>query len=160
MSVGRVKSLETAIGVNDLLIGTAFGSSNGIFRRNPSVWTDNGVAYSAFATIGTMLVSEPGGAPQTFDHLAMQLQPRGTMPSIWVLNNELDPTVVPFVELFAPVPDPTNMPASQSIWSRRWYLKSAQVMVPMVVQTVQVKVQFATENAKNEVLGVYLRNHP
>lgn len=161
MGVGRVKSVETGIGINQLWIGTPPAATPAsIFTRDLTIWQDNGTPYPAFATIGTILAAEPGAAPATFDHVALQVLPRGTMPTIWVLNNELDPTVVPFVQLNNPVPDPTNLPPAKTLWSRRWYLKSANVMLPMLIQTTQVKISFPAENAKNEVLGVYLRGQP
>lgn len=151
--VGRVKSLETSTGVNTLLIG---GATN-IYKRDLTTWADDGVSYTAFATIGTMMVAEPGTV-NTFAHVAMQTKAIGSTPSIFVLNNEINDSVVPFTQLFNPVPDPPDLPLSQTLLAKRWYLKSAQVALPMWVNTVQLKITFATENAANEILGVYLRS--
>lgn len=153
MGVLRVKSLETSTGVNTLLMG----SGTTIYKRDLSVWTDNGVPFSAFATIGTMMVAEPGTV-STFTHVAMQTKAIGSTPSIFVLNNEINDSVVPFTQLFNPVPDPPDLPLSKTLLAKRWYLKTAQTPLPMWVNTVQLKIAFATENAANEVLGVYLRS--
>jgi hypothetical protein len=153
MGVTRVKSLETSTGVNTLLMG----AGDTIYKRDLTVWTDNGAPFTAFATIGTMMVAEPGTV-STFTHVAMQMRPLGTVPSVFVLNNEIDPTVVPFTQLFNPVPDPPDLPASLTLWAKRWYLKSSLTPLPMWVNTIQLKIKFATENAANEVLGVYLRS--
>jgi hypothetical protein len=153
MGVGRVKSLETTVGVNTLLLG----ASSGIYQRVLNDWSDNGTAYAAFATIGTMMVAEPG---QVKDFIAVcaQTKAKGSIPSIWVLNNEIDPAVVPFTRLGNPVNDSPLLSPSLTLISKRWYLKSALTPLPTIVNTVQVKVQFAAENAANEVLGVYLRS--
>jgi len=93
-----------------------------------------------------------------FTYVASQLRAKGSLPSIWVLNNEIDSTVVPFTQVFAPVPDPPDLPPSQTLLARRWYLKNSLTPIPEIVNTVQVKMSFPAENAANEVLGLYLRN--
>lgn len=152
---GRVKSLETSTGVNTLLVG---GGST-VYKRDTSVWTDNGTPYSAFAVIGTLLVAEPGEVA-TIEHVAAHLKPVGTLPSIWVLNNEIDPAVVPFTQLNNPVVDPPALSGNppKTLWAYRWYYKSSLTPLPQWINTIQIKIAFAAENAKNEVLGVYLRD--
>jgi hypothetical protein len=157
MGAGRVNSLETATAVNTLLLGTPSGRQIGLFKRDLTVWQDNFVSYTAFATIGTMMVAEPGSVAK-FTYVASQLRAKGSLPSIWVLNNEIDSTVVPFTQVFAPVPDPPDLPPSQTLLARRWYLKNSLTPIPEIVNTVQVKMSFPAENAANEVLGLYLRN--
>lgn len=156
---GRVKSLETATGVNTLLMADKTGPN--LWKRTLSVWMDNETPFSAFATIGTIQTAEPGSL-STLSHVMLQLKPNGTLPKVSVLFNEIDSSVAPFVELLNPVADPPELytaanPAPKTLWAYRWYSKSTETPLPLLFNTLQLKIEFAAENAANEVLGVYLR---
>lgn len=156
---GRVKSLETATGVNTLLMADATGTK--LWKRALSIWTDNGTPFSAFAIIGTLQVAEPGTVA-TLSHVAMQLKPHGTLPTVSLLFNEIDSSIVPFTELFNPVPDPPDLytsanPAPKTLWSYRWYTKATNTPLALWFNTVQLKLEFPAEDAANEVLGIYFK---
>lgn len=53
-----VESIETAPGTHQLLVGPK--TSGPILMRDYSVSTDNGVAYSAFAVLGSIVLAQPG----------------------------------------------------------------------------------------------------
>jgi hypothetical protein len=155
MGAGRVKSIESAIGVQSLLNGVG----QNWFVRNLSIFTDNGVAYPCTATVGILQVATPGRWI-TLDNIGIQTWAHGgSLPSISLLNNEITGT---FISLFNPVPDPPDLYGigpniqfgPQTLLQYRWYLKSSQVPLPMKMNTIQMTMAFPAEAFKAEVLGI------
>src|SRR6185437_17076201 len=54
--IGAVLSVETTAGTHKLMIGQ---SSGAVLIRDLSTFTDNGTSYTAFATIGSLVLAQP-----------------------------------------------------------------------------------------------------
>jgi hypothetical protein len=158
VTAGRVKSLETAIGVNTLINSTA----SGVWSRSLTTFSDNNLPYSAFFTIGVMQVA-PQGQVASLQNIGIQGSGLGTTPSLFVLLNEtVASTAAPFLQIFQPVNDPPDAPASISLMAKRWYVEST--IAPFrtgtkLINLASVKIQFnSTDIVKNEIYGVFLRD--
>jgi hypothetical protein len=157
-TTGRVKSLETATGVQSLLNS----STTGVFVRDLNVFSDNGVPFPAFVTVGTMTVA-PLGERVTLNNVAAYLTTAGALPQMWILLNEIQASdTAPFMQVFNPVNDPPNAPASVSLYAKRWYVEST--IAPFrtgtaLVNLVSVKLVFSpTGTTKDELLTLTLRD--
>jgi hypothetical protein len=156
ITAGRVKSLETSTGVNTLLNAT----TGGIWQRVLTTFSDNGNAYPAFFTIGVMQLA-PQGQAAMLNNIAMQSAALGTIPQVWLLLNEINSNVNPFLQLFNPVNDPPEV-VSGSLWAKRWYVENTLSPFPSgtaLINLASIKVVFSsTDTVKNEVYGVFLRD--
>jgi hypothetical protein len=152
---GAMASIELTTANWRLLIGRPTGAGY-ILERDLSTWSDDGSAYTAWATVGSLTVAPPRHVTN-LESVLLQTAAVGTYPTVSVLLNEIaDLSVFPatFVTLPNPVPDPPQLPATQSILTKRHDLKAAQSPLPSHVQHMQVKVVFATEAQPNEVYGL------
>ncbi len=140
-----VVSVETSPGTHQLLIGQSTGT---VLTRNYSSFSDNGVAYSAFATIGSLILAKPGQLA-ALESIILELKNVGSIPTISLLLDEISGT---FEQLISSVTDPPNLVPSNSVMSRRWYLSQGQAST--FCRHIQLKVSFAAEVAKNELLTV------
>jgi hypothetical protein len=140
-----VVSVETSPGVHQLLIGQSNGT---VLVRNYSVFSDNSTPYSAFATIGSLVLAKPGQLA-LLDSIVVELQNRGTPPSVSLLLDEISGT---FEQLVKAENDPPNLAPSQTVMSKRWWL--SQGNLPAFCRHIQLKLSFVTEAVKNEVLTV------
>lgn len=154
---GRVKSLETSTGVNALLNST----SAGVWSRSLNTFTDNGSPYAAFFTIGVMQVA-PQGQIASLNNVGIQASGAGSVPQLWLLLNEINASFVPFSQIFAPVNDPPDAPASQSLIAKRWYVEQTIAPFPTgtrLINLLSAKIVFSpTGITKDEVFGVFLRD--
>lgn len=140
-----VVSVETSPGIHQLLIGQSNGT---VLTRNYSVFSDNGNAYSAFATIGSLVLAKPGQMA-ALNSIVLELQQVGSVPGVSLLLDEISGT---FEQLIQSVTDPPRLPTSQTIMSRRWYL--SQGNAASWCRHIQLKLSWAAEAFKNEVLTV------
>jgi hypothetical protein len=108
--------------------------------------------YSAYATIGTLVIA-PLGTTTPLGAVLIERVATGSDATVSVLLNEISGT---FVALPNPVSDPPLLPASATVIAKRHYLKTAAKPLPEGVRHLQVKISFAAENAKNELLGFAL----
>lgn len=144
-----VVSIETSPGVHQLLIG---GNDSKVYVRNTSVFSDNGASYSAFATIGSMVLAQPGQMAEV-SSITTELRQVGTVPQVSVLMEEISG---PFENLPSPINDPPRLPPSATVMSKRFHLSTAQPPVSALCRHLRIKLTFATEAAKNELLSLSL----
>jgi len=141
-----VQSVEVTPGVHKLLIGPA--SSGPILQRDYSVHTDNGTPYSAYGTIGNIVLAQPGQLAElifvTLDSMAV-----GSHPTVGVLIDEISG---PFETISTFVPDPTQLPASSTLYNDRFYFSETQQ--PAVCRHLQLKFSWPAENYANELLAM------
>jgi hypothetical protein len=142
--VGVIASVETSAGVHKLFIGQSTGK---VLARDLTVFTDNGTAYSAFATIGSLVLAQPGELAE-IAAITTELVATGTQPTVGVLLDEISGT---FETLTSSVSDPPGLTASTSLLSNRFYLLQGNAVV---ARHMQVKLTFATEAAGNELLAM------
>jgi len=149
---GAMVSVETSPGVHQLLVG----SGNNMWFRDWTSFSDNGSAYSAYVTFGSLVLAQPGTLAEV-QCITLESEAIGTQASMSVLLNEISGD---FETLSNYVPDPPQLPASTSLLSNRFYLN--QGTQPVVCQHMQIKLDFVAEDAANELLGfsIYGAIHP
>lgn len=141
-----VQSVEVSPGLNRLLVGPT--NSGPILRRDTTTWSDNGVNYDAFVTIGSIVLAQPGQVAEldfiTTDSLAI-----GSTPQISVLIDEIFGTFDP-MPLY--VADPPQLLPSTSLYAQRFYF--SQTQDPAICRHLQIKVSWPAENFQNEMLSL------
>lgn len=143
--VGAIASVETTAGTHKLMIAQ---SSGNVLVRDLTVFSDNGTTYSAFATIGSLVLAQPGELAE-IAAVTTELVAAGTQPTVGLLLDEISGT---FETLTNSVTDPPGLSASTSLLSNRFYLLQGNTAV--VARHMQVKLTFATEAAGNELLAM------
>lgn len=150
---GVIGSIETSDSVWTLLLGSTSGAQF-IGGRNTSSWTDDGGTYTCSATVGSIIVGQPG-SKNTIEALCINATRTGSYPTVGILTNEISGA---FATLPNPTPEPPNLPESQTIYTRRHYLKAgtypAGQTIPQMIQHMQIKISFAAENFQGELLGL------
>lgn len=144
-------NIETAAGTNTLLTGRTTGSGY-ILGRSLTNFQDEGVSYSAYATIGTLVLSAPG-TTSVVKTVTVERMPVGTDAIVSVSLNEINGT---FTVLPNPVNDPPLISPSTTVIAKRHSLSAAQTPLAAQCRHLLVKVAFATEAAKNELLSLAL----
>jgi hypothetical protein len=149
-----VMSVEISPGVHRLLIG---GNDGNVYMRDTTVFSDNGTPYSAFATIGSLVLAQPGQIAEVAS-ITTELRQVGTVPTASVLMEEISGS---FETLPNPINDPPMLPPSSTVMAKRFHLSTAQPPVSALCRHMQVKLGFAPEAAKNELLSlsIYGRLH-
>jgi len=148
MGCGALRSVETSPGNYQLLAGQP--SAQGfVFARNPSVFTDNGTAYPASVTIGTLVLAPPGFMGEV-EAILTETTAAGSQPSVSVMPDEISAT---FTALPVAVNEPPEFPASTTLAANRYYWRSAQTPLPAFVRNLQVQLSWPAEAAQNELLG-------
>jgi hypothetical protein len=141
-----IVSIETSPGVHQLLIGQSNGT---VLTRDYNTFADNGTAYSAFATIGSLVLAKPGQLA-LLDSIVIELKQVGSVPNVSLLLDEISGT---FEQLPQSVDDPPNLPPpSQTVMAKRWYLSQGKTSA--FCRHIQLKMNWSAEAAKNEVLTV------
>jgi hypothetical protein len=138
-----VVSVETSPGVHQLFVGQNNGT---VLVRNLSTFTDNGSNYSAFLTIGSLVLAQPGQLAEV-SSINLELQKVGSVPSVGIL---LDEIAGGFETLNNSVDSPAVLTPSKTVFSKRFDL--AQGNDAALCRHMQVKVSFPTESFKNELL--------
>ncbi|MCU1301731.1 MAG: hypothetical protein JWQ87_2015 [Candidatus Sulfotelmatobacter sp.] len=144
--VGWIGSLYTALGTRQLLIAQGGSGTNHLFYRNPNLYSDNGTAYSCYATLGNLVLALPGQLADVH-FITTEAVATGTKPAVSVLLDEISGT---FEALPNSVNDPPDLSASNSLYANRFYLTQGQA--PVVTRSVQIKVSFPAEASPNELL--------
>lgn len=144
-----IKSIETAPGVRNLLIGSA--TSGPILKRDFSTSQDNGVSYAAFFTVGSIVLSQPGQAAEV-QFITTECLKHGSDVAVSILCDEVAVSGPQGFELLTG--DSTNDPPwaapSNTLFSTRWYL--GPTLQPSWMRNLQIKFAWPTENAANEML--------
>jgi hypothetical protein len=146
---------------------------NYLYARDVNSWGDggtygenNGQPYAECnVVIGSITLSQLGAPMFKLQHVVGYFDAVGTLhdgkasyPDVWVLPNEVAPTTpVPFVYLPEVVQEPPtgqNHPSS-SILALRWPCNMVNsYQMSQFVHTLQLKIQFAPENAPNTIKSV------
>lgn len=151
---GAIGSIEVATADWRLVMGRPTGSGFAL-ERDLTTWTDDGTAYTASATIGSLTIAPPRHVANLASVL-LQAAAAGTYPTLSVMLNEIvDNSILPatFTALPNPVPDPPQLPQSLSLLTKRHDLKAATVPLPTHVQHLQIKLDFIAEAFANEIYG-------
>lgn len=144
--VKALKSIEVSPGVHRLLLGPT--GSGPILKRDLSVYTDNGAAYPATFTIGSIVLAQPGQVAElvfaTTDSKAV-----GSPPTLAVLMDEVSG---PFDALTNFTADPPQLPPSQSLFAQRFYF--SQTEEPAICRHLQIQINWPTEAFQNEMYSL------
>lgn len=150
-----VKSVETSPGVRNLLVGPV--SSGQILARDTSVSTDNGTSFAADATVGSIVLAQPGACAE-IDFITTESELIGSDVTVSILAGEISGT---FESLQVAQDDPTFLPPSLSLYTSRWYFNQL-LKTPGWMRHMQVKFSWPAEDAANELLTytIYGCVHP
>lgn len=144
-----VQSVETSPGQHTLLVGPQ--TTGPILRRDSATNTDAGVAFTASATIGSLVLAQPGQmAELAFITTDSNAANGGTVPLVSVLGDEINP-LLPFVQLTAPVPDPPALVASTSVLGNRYYFSRAALSA--WCRHLQIQMAWGPTNTPDELLS-------
>ena len=142
--ISAVQSVETLPGTYRLLIGP--GAATGpILLRDLNARTDNGNAYPAWATFGSIVLAHPGElAGLTF--ITLESKSVGTKPALSVLLGEVSGI---FESLSRTRQDPPNLPPSKTLYSDRYHFLQSQK--PVWCRHFQMTITWPEEDAPNEL---------
>ena len=151
---GMVQSVEVVPGTHNLLIGPV--TSGVILKRDRSVSTDNGTAYDAYFTLGSIVLAQPGQLAEvafiTTDSVKI-----GNAPNLSVQLDEIAPYSAGYFESLPAtivVPDPPQLSTSLSLYAQRYWLSNTQQ--PALCRHMQVRVDWGTDTVQNELLSLSL----
>jgi hypothetical protein len=148
--IGPLASIQTALGTKTLM-STAGGF---IVNRSPSTFQDSGSSYTGFATVGSIVLSEPGAPPASLGKgVLVTYTTAGSTPTVSVLPNEISGS---FSTLPNPVADPPELPATSTVNSKLWPWMGNTGPTPNWIKHLQVKVAIPSEAAKNEIYSLGL----
>jgi len=148
--VKAVQSIEVTPGVHKLLLGpTGTGS---ILQRDLSVFSDNGVAYPAQATIGSLVLTQPGQIAEIPFIVTDSVQ-TGSPLTLGFLGDEALPYYTGPIDILKRwESDPPNFPASKSLYSQRFYLSDLPDEAA-AVRHCQIQIIFNPyDTVQNELL--------
>ncbi len=144
--VQAVQSIEILPGTRKLLLGPGPGKTGPILQRDLNTFSDNGTAYPCFATIGSIVLAQPGELAEV-SFFMTECSAVGSRPTISVLLDELSGS---FENLTTSV-NATILPTSTTIFNDWFYL--TQGAQPAICRHLQLKVAFSsTDTVKNELL--------
>jgi hypothetical protein len=154
---GVIKSIETSTANWTLTLGSTTGAKF-IGGRNSASWTDDGGTYPCYSTVGSIIVGPPG-SKNNIEAVSLSATKVGNYPTVAILPQEISPTNgAAFATLPNPVAEPTALPESLTLWTRRHYLKNGSTPqgnpIPQQIQHMQVKISFVAENFPSEVLAL------
>lgn len=125
-----------------------------ILFRDLTVNRDNGSSFTAFATIGSIVLTQPGKVAEvsfiTCESLAI-----GTRPTVSVLLGEISGT---FDVVARSCADPPQLPTSTTIFADRHYMSETQE--PAWCRHLQVKFSWTAEDAANELISYTIFGAP
>ena len=139
-------SAETSFGVHQLLVC----SGTNILYRDWTVNTDVGVAYDAWVVIGSLVLALPGQLCEV-ESITVEAARVGTLPGVSVLLGEISGT---FESLPVCVNDPFQLPESQTLFSKRFYLLQAGKAT--VCRHMQIRLDFGNDTVQNQLLSFSL----
>ena len=148
-----VKAVETTPGNYQLLVGPK--TAGPILYRDTSSALDNGVAYPAWVIVGSNVLCHPGQIAE-LGFIHVDSVKTGTAPLISILLDEIYgyPGAPNFDALSRWTHDPPRLPPAKSMYSNRHYV--SQTGKPAWCRHLQIKIDFAAENALSEVLSFTL----
>lgn len=150
---GAVESIEVTPGVHRLLVGPL--TTGPLLRRDLDVFSDNGLAYVSNATIGSMVLAQPGQVA-AIGFITTDSVKIGTPLTLGLLISE----AYPYYDGPAPIilkiwePDPPTLRPSRSILGQRFYTSEIEDEAP-VCRHMQVQVNFSqNDKIQNELLSL------
>lgn len=149
--VKAVQSIEIIPGVHRLLLGpTGVGE---ILERDLTVWSDNGTAYSAYATIGSIVLAQPGQVAEVA-HIVTDSVAIGAPLNLGILVDECLPYYTGPIDILKEwVSDPPNLTPSTSLYSQRFYLSNSEEDEAAVMRHMQIQIIFNPYDVvQNELL--------
>jgi hypothetical protein len=151
--VRAIGSIEATTNNWQLFIGRTAGSGY-LLNRDTSTYSDDGIAYSGFATVGSITVAPPHETA-TIEHVLLDTNAVGTYPTVSVLMNEISGT---FAALPNPVGDPMPYAGtalqSSTVTMMRHDLKKATTPIAQKARHMQVKITLATEAQATKIWGL------
>jgi hypothetical protein len=160
-----VKSIETTVGVKQLLLGPPEASSPStspplsppyiptgpILTRDLTTNLDNGVPYQANAVVGSVVLCHSSQMAE-LAYVTLDAKRIGSPPKIGVLLGEVYgwPNCPPWQDISKFVHDVPRLPESQTLWSNRYHFN--QDGKPCWCRHFQLNIQFAAEDAASEVM--------
>lgn len=158
--VKAVQSIEVSPGVHRLLLGPV--STGELLQRDLSVYADNGTPYSAYAVVGSAVLTQPGQVAQVA-HIVTDSVRVGSPISLGVLIDEALPYYTGPIDILKNwESDPPNLPTSKSFYSQRFYLSDNENVLA-TLRHMQIQVIFSpADTVMNELLtmtvfGTYLQ---
>ena len=156
-----VQSVEVSPGVHRLLIGPRGGitpPSTVIAQRDLTVWSDLGTAYPANATIGSIVLAQPGQVA-VVGFVTSQSVRVGTPMTLGILIDEALPYYLGPIDILNHwVNDPPDLPESKSFWKQRFYFTELPEESVALMLSCQVQIIWSpTDVVQNELqaLTVY-----
>lgn len=152
--MNAVQSVEVTPGVHRLLLGPV--TTGNILQRDLTVFADNGTPYSAYAVVGSAVLTQPGQVAQVA-HIVTDCVHVGSPISIGILVDEALPYYTGPIDILKNwETDPPNLPTSKSFYSQRFYL-SDEPDVLATMRHCQIVVQFSpADTVMNELLTLTL----
>jgi hypothetical protein len=118
--VKAVQSVEVSPGSHRLLLGPT--NTGEILQRDLTVFSDNGTPYSAYAVVGSAVLTQPGQIA-VVDHIVTDAVRIGSPLRIGILVDEALPYYTGPIDILSNwESDPPNLPESRSLYSQRFYL--------------------------------------
>ena len=154
--IGAIASIQTSPGATSLLVGqTTFGP---LLVRNLENFTDDDLKYSWSATIGSLILEEPGMLSEV-DSITLEcnnLHQSAVMPQCFVLLNEIgEQAGTLFEQLGGGVNDPPQLYPSTTILSQRFYLDQGGVCP--TCRHMQIRLSGGQTATADEILSISLR---
>lgn len=152
--IGPIASIDTVIGTRTLVSATG----GFIVFRDPTVFADSGSSYAAYATVGSITLSEAGEqAVGKLQSILLVSKAVGTAIVVGVLPNEISGsfTSIPLSNNDPPLLSGTSF-ASSTINMKEYQWLGVATPLPNYIRHLQIKITFPTEAAKNEVYSLGL----
>jgi hypothetical protein len=143
-----VQSIETSPGVHQLLIGSP--TSGPILARNLTQFQDNGNNYTWYATVGSIVLVNPGQLAEVA-FITTEANAVGTPPSVGVILDEAFPTYTGPFENIADFRQRSADTAAIDFDLRPAMVLGRKTQQPAVCRHLQIQVTFPAEPAKNEL---------
>jgi hypothetical protein len=152
-----VQSIEIAPGVHKLLVGGT-GANQPILMRDLTAFADNGSAYPANFTMGSLILAQPGQLAE-LGFVTLELTRTGTAPTVGFLLDEISGAFTNF--LASNVSDPPELygatGAPATLFSNRYYFNSTKAgnatPPPAWCRHMQMKIDYGNVDiVQNELL--------
>ncbi|HEX3091218.1 MAG TPA: hypothetical protein VHW72_01280 [Candidatus Angelobacter sp.] len=159
--IGALASIETTLG-NYTLCAARATAAGWILGRDLTTYQDDGQNYSAcFATIGSIVLSEPLEPLVPVYYVAGYFAAGGQIPTVSVMPNEISASSGPgFVTIFNPQDEPSlGSTPSSTLMAKQWNLYDAPALkTSLLMHHLQVKISFPAENFPSTIFGIALKH--
>jgi hypothetical protein len=159
--IGALGAVETSAG-NYTLCAARATAAGFILGRDLTTYQDDGQNYSAcFATIGSIVLSEPLEPLVPVYYVAGYFAAGGAVPTVSVMPNEITSASGPgFVTIFNPQEEPSlGSTPSSTLMAKQWNLYDAPALkTSLLMHHLQVKISFPAENFPSTIFGIALKH--